>query len=343
MQRRHFLRSASCLSATALLPLGRWAQASTKGLTPLKFTLDFKVTGQTAPFFLAVSKGYYAAEGLDVQIDVGAGSVASLTRIASGAYDMGLGDISSLIEAHANGAMPVQAVYQYYNRAPFTIIGRKDKGITSSFDSLKGKKVAAAAVEATRRCWPMVAEQQKLGDAAFDWVTTDFSARDNVMVRGDVDAATYFHDSAISLFMRMPQEQLSVLSFADAGVHLYGNAVLASTKLMAEKPEVVRAFLRATQKALVETLGQPEAALAAVRAREPMVRADQESARWAITRTYLANAETARIGLGHIDPAVFDAQIAQVSKTFGLKQSPTAAQVWNTAFLPETVKHGGAA
>lgn len=339
MQRRQFLRSASCLSAaTALLPASRWVQASTKALTPVKFTLDFRVTGQTSPFFLALSKGYYAAEGLDVQIDVGAGSVASITRIATGAYDLGLGDVSSLIEAHAKGDMPVQAVYQYYNRAPFTIIGRKDRGITSNFESLKGKKVAAAAVEATRRCWPMVAEQQKLGDAVFDWVTTDFSARDNVMVRGDVDAATYFHDSAISLFMRLPAQQLSVLSYADAGVHLYGNAVLASTRLMSEKPDVVRAFLRVTQKALVETLAQPDAALAAVRAREPMVREDQESARWAITRTYLANDETARIGLGNIDPAVFKAQIDQVSKTFGLQQVPAASQVWNTAFLPEVIK-----
>lgn len=343
MQRRHFLRSASYLSAAALIPVSSWAQATKKELIPVKFTLDFKVTSQTSPFFLAAAKGYYAAEGLDVQIDVGAGSVASITRVATGAYDLGLGDISSMIEAHANSTLPVQAVYQYYNRAPFTIIGRKDKGITDSFESLKGKKVAAAAVEATRRCWPMVAERQNLGEPAFQWITTDFSARDNVMIRGDVDAATYFHDSAISLFMRMPKEQLSVLSYADAGVHLYGNAVLASQKMITEKPDVVRAFLRATQRALLETLDNPQAALAAVHAREPMLRADQEIARWAITRNYLATAETARVGLGHIDPAVLQAQIAQVGKTFGLKQLPAAQQVWNTGFLPDVVKAGGSA
>ena len=88
-------------------------------------------------------------------------------------------------------------------------------------------------------------------------MTTDFSARDNVVVRGDVDAATYFHDSAVSLFQRMPPAQLSVLSYADAGVHLYGNAVLASTKLMQERPEALKGFLRATQRALVEMLANP--------------------------------------------------------------------------------------
>ena len=344
MQRRHFLRSVSSLSAAAaLVPAHTWAQVAKPALTPVKFTLDFKVTSQTAPFFLAAAKGYYAQEGLDVQIDVGAGSVASLTRVASGAYDLGLGDISALIEAHAKGSLPVQAVYQYYNRAPFVIIGRKDRGITAQMASLKGKKVAAAAVESTRRSWPMVAEQQKLGSDFFEWVTTDFSARDNVMVRGDVDAATYFHDSAVSLFQRMPPEQLSVLSYAEAGVHLYGNAIVASTALMKDKPELVRGFLRATQRALLDALANPAEALAAVRAREPMLRDDQERARWAITRTYLANAETAQVGLGRIQPAVLQQQIAQIGKTFGLPQLPTVQAVWNTGFLPTAGQQGAGA
>lgn len=344
MQRRHFLRSVSSLSAAAaLVPARTWAQGAKPALTPVKFTLDFKVTSQTAPFFLAAAKGYYAQEGLDVQIDVGAGSVASLTRVASGAYDLGLGDISALIEAHAKGSLPVQAVYQYYNRAPFVIIGRKDRGITTQMASLKGKKVAAAAVESTRRSWPMVAEQQKLGSDFFEWVTTDFSARDNVMVRGDVDAATYFHDSAVSLFQRMPPEQLSVLSYAETGVHLYGNAIVASTALMKDKPELVRGFLRATQRALLDALANPAEALAAVRAREPMLRDDQERARWAITRTYLANAETAQVGLGRIQPAVLQQQIAQIGKTFGLPQLPTVQAVWNTGFLPTAVQQGAGA
>mgnify|MGYP002349294119 CR=1 FL=1 len=136
MQRRHFLSSACALTAASALPLAVHAQA--KALQPLKLTLDFKFSSQTAPFVLAAAKGYYAAEGLEVQIDSGSGSVASITRVASGAYDLGLGDISALIEAHAKAetALPVQAVYQYYNRAPFVIIGRKDRGVGTSFASL---------------------------------------------------------------------------------------------------------------------------------------------------------------------------------------------------------------
>ena len=332
MQRRHFIASSAAAAIALAAPVAR-AQ-STGRLTPVKFTLDFRVTGQTAPFFLAQQRGYYKDEGLDVSIDVGAGSVASITRIASGVYQMGLGDISSLIEFQASNPPLVQAVYQYYNRAPFVIIGRKDRGITGDFASLKGKKIAAAAVESTRRAWPMVARKLRQDPDLFQWATTDFSARDNVVVRGDVDGATYFHDSAVSLFARMNPEQLSVLRYTDAGVNLYGNAILASNALITQQPHVVAAFLRATNRAIVESLADPLPAIAATRARESILDEKIELERWKLTAQYLAAPETGSIGLGDVRKLVLEQQMDQVVDVFGLKTRPSVEAVFNRSMLP---------
>ena len=68
--------------------------------TPIKFSLDWKFEGPSAPFLLAVDNGYFKAEGLDVTIDPAAGSLEPITRVASGAYDMGFGDINALIRLH---------------------------------------------------------------------------------------------------------------------------------------------------------------------------------------------------------------------------------------------------
>jgi ABC-type nitrate/sulfonate/bicarbonate transport system substrate-binding protein len=333
MQRRSFIASTAA-AATALAAPAIFAQGGKP--TPLKFTLDFRINGQTAPFFLAESKGYYREEGLDVAIDTGAGSVASITRIASGVYQVGLGDISSLIEFNAQnpGTPVVQAVYQYYNRAPFVIIGRKDRGINGDFRSLQGKKVAAAAVESTRRAWPMVARKQGMQRDAFQWQTTDFSARDNVMVRGDVDAATYFHDSAVSLFARMKPEELSVLKYADAGVSLYGNAILASSNLIAQNPKVVAAFLRATNRAIVETFANPGPSIAAMRQREPILDDKVERERWAITAQYVGAADAASHGLGDIRKLTLEQQVDEVAEVFGLKRKPSADAIFNSSMLP---------
>ncbi|MDB5965542.1 MAG: transporter permease [Polaromonas sp.] len=330
MKRRLFLGGAAALAAPHV-----WSQTAPR-LTPLKFTLDFRVTGQTSPFFLAQSMGYYRDEGLDVSIDVGAGSVASITRIASGAYQMGLGDVSGLVEFNVQnpGTPLVQAVYQYYNRAPFVIIGRKDRGINTDFKSLEGKRIAAAAVESTRRVWPMVAKKLRARPDFFNWVTTDFAVRDNVVIRGDVDGATYFHDSAVSLFSRMKPDELSVLPYASAGVNIYGNAILASNALITQNPKIVAAFLRATNRAIVETFANPAASIAATKQREAILDEKAELERWKITSQYVGAPDTASHGLGDIRKLYVEQQVEEVAEAYGLKSRPSADGIYNLSMLP---------
>ncbi|WP_028311237.1 ABC transporter substrate-binding protein [Derxia gummosa] len=329
--RRNFLR----FSAAGLGALAAPAVIGQPSLTKIRFTLDFRVTGQVAPFFLALGKGYYREEGLEVSFDVGSGSVASITRVASGAYDMGFGDLNSLMEftAQNNGVPQVQAVYQYYNRAPFAIIGRRDRGI-SDFKSLAGKNIAAAAVESTKRAWPIAARHLGMPANSLNWITTDFSARDNVVVRGDVDGATYFHDSALSLFQRMKPAELAVLPFADSGVVLYGNAVLAASKLVAENPKAVAGFVRATNRALLECLADPAPGVAFVKQREGLLDEATEVERFRITAQYIATAESRANGIGDVVAGNLQQQIDEVTEVFGLKLRPKADAVWNPAFLP---------
>ena len=85
MQRRHFLSTSLASTCATLMGTGIMAPAvHAQPQTSLKFTLDFRITSQTSPFFLAQAKGYYKDEGLQVDIDVGSGSVASIMRVASG-------------------------------------------------------------------------------------------------------------------------------------------------------------------------------------------------------------------------------------------------------------------
>src|SRR6201991_2044257 len=126
------LAAASALAATA-------ASAQTK----IKFSLDFKFEGPAAPFVVAIDKGYFRAEGLDVTIDSAAGSLEPINRVASGPYDMGFGDINSLIKFRdANPNNPIKAVFMVYNKPAFSIVGRKSRGVTKPKD-IDGKKLGA--------------------------------------------------------------------------------------------------------------------------------------------------------------------------------------------------------
>ena len=123
--------------------------------TSIKFSLDFKFEGPSAPFLVPLDKGYYKAEGLDVTVDTASGSLEPINRVASGTYDMGFGDINSLIKFRdANPGTPLKAVFMVYNRPPFSVVGRKSRGITKPKD-LEGKKLGAPAPDGAYAQWPI--------------------------------------------------------------------------------------------------------------------------------------------------------------------------------------------
>ncbi|MFM6991766.1 MAG: ABC transporter substrate-binding protein, partial [Rhodoferax sp.] len=96
MHKRAVLKSAFALAAAAVFTT---AQAQT---TPIKFQLDWRFEGPAALFLTPVAKGYFKDAKLDVTVDAGNGSGGAVTRVASGAYDMGFADLAALMEFHAN-------------------------------------------------------------------------------------------------------------------------------------------------------------------------------------------------------------------------------------------------
>src|SRR5262245_60035223 len=85
--------------------------------TDVKSALDWKFEGPAAPYFVAIDKGYYKAEGLNVTIDSGPGSVAGIARVAAGTYPIGFFDINSLVKFQdQNPDKKVQAVLMMYDK-----------------------------------------------------------------------------------------------------------------------------------------------------------------------------------------------------------------------------------
>ncbi len=91
MKKRVFLHTVLA-SAALLLTAPAFAQT-----TPIKFQLDWRFEGPAALFLTPAARGYFKDAKLDVTIDVGNGSGGTVTRVASGAYDMGFSDMAALM------------------------------------------------------------------------------------------------------------------------------------------------------------------------------------------------------------------------------------------------------
>src|SRR3984893_15663975 len=231
--------------------------------TPIKFSLDWKYEGTQAPFLLALDRGYFKAEGLDVTIDTAGGSVEPINRIASRTYDMAFADINSMIKFRdQNPEMPLKAIFMIYNNPPFSIVARKSRGVTAPKD-LEGKKLGAPTADGAYAQWPIFVKANGIDASKVQIMNVGFPVREPMLVSGQVDAITGFSFSSyINVkYSGVPQDDIVVLLMASYGVSLYGNTIMVNPSFVAEKPEAVRGFLRAFLKGLKDTAKDPVAAI----------------------------------------------------------------------------------
>ena len=326
--KRRLLAGAAALLAAPSLALAQ---------TPIKFQLDWRFEGPAALFLASSAKGYYKAAGLDVSIDAGNGSGGTVTRVASGTYDMGFADLAALMEFHANNPTapnkPV-AVMMVYNNTPAAVLALKKSGITKPAD-LSGKKLGAPGFDAGRRAFPIFAKANGISNVS--WVSMDPPLRETMLARGDVDAITGFSfTSLLNLEARgVKTEDIVVLPFPAHGVKLYGNVIIASPKLIKENPQAVKAFLSAFSKGIKEVMANPDPTIDYVKARDGIINVELEKRRLRLSIDAVVASPDARAeGFGVVNPARLALMASQVSDAFNTKTRVDASTLWTDAFLP---------
>jgi len=329
MRKRTFLQAATAAAALS------WSSAQAAD-TPLKFQLDWRFEGPAALFVHPEQKGYFKQAGLDVNVEAASGAGA-IQRVASGTHDLGFADLAALMEFHANNPdAPIKpvAIMVIYNTTPASVMALKKSGITKAAD-LTGKKMGAPIFDAGRRTFPIFAQANGVGEV--QWSTMEPQLRETMLARGDLDAVTgYTFTSLLNLEARgIKREDVVVLPYATHGVQLYGNVIIASPRLIAEKPEAVRAFLKAFARGAREGIANPEAAIASMKAKDGLVNVPQEVKRLKLTIETAIDSKGAREeGFGQLRTERLARMAEQVAKAYATKNPVPANAVWNGSFLP---------
>ena len=335
MNKRFLLKATAVLAAAAAFGT---AQAQT---TPIKFQMDWRFEGPAAFFLQPAAKGYFKDAKLDVTVDSGNGSGGAVTRVASGTYDMGFADLAALMEFHANNPdapnKPV-AIMMVYNNTPAAVFALKKSGIQTPAD-LAGKKLGAPVFDAGRKAWPIFAKANKVNGAT--WVSMDPPLRETMLVRGDVDAITGFSFTSLLNLEARGAKAGDVVMFPYAlhGVKLYGNAIIASPKLIAENPGAIKAFLSAFAKGAREAMADPAAGIESVKARDGIINVALETRRLQLAiDSVVASPDARREGFGQVVPGRLALMASQVSDAYGTKNRVDVAQVWNGSMLPSAAE-----
>jgi NitT/TauT family transport system substrate-binding protein len=328
-------RTVCTCAAAALAMLAAWPAAAQ---TAIRFSLDSKFEGPTAPFLVAIDRGYFKAEGLEVKLEISAGSLEPIKRVASGTYEMGFGDINALIKFRdANPANAIKAVFMVYNKPPFAVIARKSRGIATPKD-LEGKKLGAPAQDDAFAQWKIFVKANNIDVSKVMVENVGFPIREPMLAAGQVDAITGLSlSSFINLKDRgVPVDDLVVLLMADYGVDLYGNVIMISPKFAAENPEAVKGFVRAFLKGLKDTIRHPGAAIEAVLKRNDAAKKSLELERLQMAlRDNVVTPEVKTNGLGGVVMDRLDKSIDLIGLTYAFKNAkPKGTDIFDGSFLP---------
>ena len=321
---------------TIVAILGLFVSFSCLGQTNVRFLHEWRFEGHVAPFLVALDKGYYQAEGLNVTVDPGTGSLDSINRVATRAYDMSISDINSLVRFRDNPANPqVKAVMMVYDSPPFAILTLKRNNIRTPKD-LEGRILGAPAADGAWAQFPILARVNNIDASKVRVENVGFPVREALLARGTVDAVTAFGSNALGVVAQgIPESEVVVLMMRNHGLDLYGSAILAHPEFMKSQPKAVAGFVRALIRGFQETFRDPDAAIESVLKRNPVAKRDIEIARLkkVIEQSYLTD-EVRANGFGAVDMRRLDRAIDQVGIAFNFTNKPKAADVFTAEYLP---------
>src|SRR5207342_3081758 len=250
---------------------------------------------------------------------------------------MAFADINALIRYRdQNPSAPVKAVFMVYNKPPYAIVARRNRGIAEP-KQLENKKLGAPSAGATFAQWPLFAKLNNIDMSKVTIETIAIPVRAPMLAAGQIDAALgYSFRLYVDLKDRgVPADDIVLMPMVDYGLKLYGNTIIINPRFAADKPEAVRAFLHAFLKGLKDVVRRPVDAVDAVVRRDEALKKEVELERLRMAiRDNIVTPEVKADGLGAIDGARLTEAINQIALTYAFKAKPKASDIFDPAFLP---------
>lgn len=329
------LFTQSLLAGTAA---GLAAPAIAQGKTSLKMILNWRYQGPQAWFFLAQDKGYFDEAGIDMTMDQGNGSGAAVGQVASGAYDVGFGDVNALIQlAATNPEEAPLCVYQMYNQPPFTVAVLQTSDIMDAKD-LEGRTLGGAANDGALKLFPAFAKVAGIDTSGIEITNFQSNLREQMLKSGQVEGVFgYVNTIRFSAMLSGmdPDTEIRFINYGDYGMDLYSNGIIVPKAMAENDPELVKGMNWAINQGIKDTIADMDAAIDAVAKREPLINKEVEKARLIATlKDEMNHPEVAEYGLGDVDPARFKTAIDIVVDANDLPRTPEPSEIFSDAFLP---------
>jgi NitT/TauT family transport system substrate-binding protein len=318
--------------ALALLTLALPAQAQDR----FTLQLNWFHLADHSPIYLALKKGYYKEENIELAVLRGSGSADSAKKIDLKQGDLGISDAPTVITAISKGAN-LKMVAVVFDKAGNNAFFKKSASIRTPKE-LVGKKIAVPPADSHRVLWPAFAAINKLDPNGVTLVNVKPEGKQAIVAAGEVDAAFDLYTSYAIWEKVLGKGNVGHLLWADYGLPIYGHTYFVNTELEKKNPKLIERFLRATHKGWRDAHANPREAIDAMAAAVPGLDAEALFGTTPQIMDLCITERSRKHGIGWIEPELMqrtiDITFAQAKPDRPVKAEDVFTNAFSSKIMP---------
>jgi NitT/TauT family transport system substrate-binding protein len=324
------LMIAAALAAGTMLTTAAQAQER-----ELKFVLDFISLGRHAPWYVALGKGYFKDEGLNVTIMPSKGTADAIRTVATGGAELGFIDIPSLVASGSAGAS-VKIVAANYQKPPYCIFTLNPGANITEPKQMAGLELGSSTASFVPKIWAAFMEMNRVDSKTLKIVNIDAASRVPMLAAGKVQSIDQFLMSEPAIRRAVTNAKPVCLFAGDYGLEIYANSLGVSEDFLAKNPEVVKKFTRAALKGWKDALANPEEAakieIQYVKALDPAIVVEEI----AILKRIAISPDVEKNGFGYVSTDRMKNTVDFINNNIEVSGDKlSAAQIYRPGYLPE--------
>ncbi|CAN5462903.1 ABC transporter substrate-binding protein [soil metagenome] len=308
------------------------SMAQAQELTPVRLRLDWTTLGYHAPFYYGAAKGIYEKAGIKLEIEEGKGSASVTQLAASGADDFGFADATTVAQLVAKG-LPAKVVMGVLRGTTIAMFYADGRGINAATD-MKGRKISVCPGDAISVYIPAYFKSVGIDAATVEQFPVDCSLKYTVVAQGRADGVMTYATAGKPLLQKVGIKEPGRFK-AGSDFYLPSHGIVASEKMIKEKPEVVRRFVAATAQAWAAAMKDPDGAVDAIIAARPLLKGDAATIKetFVTSLDFLDSPSTKGKAFGYQSPEDWQKALDILQEYAGMPKTVKADAIYTNAFV----------